>query len=136
MLGKKSASKAAHAPKADGNRPKLGSVRQKRKLGIENSRIVQRQVSPAQQAKALARRKARKEMVKKAGQRTKQAATKAGKATIRFAQAVGRVALAAVKGVLAVGGGVILLIVFHCLILEASIAATPIVIFLDGGCSQ
>ena len=30
MLGKKSASKAAHAPKADGNRPKLGAVRQKR----------------------------------------------------------------------------------------------------------
>ena len=136
MLGKKSASKAAHAPKADGNRPKLGSVRQKRKLGIENSRIVQRQVSPAQQAKALARRKARKEMVKKAGQRTKQAATKAGKATIRFAQAVGRVALAAVKGVLAVGGGVILLIVFLCLILVAAIAASPFGIFFAGGGSQ
>ena len=136
MLGKKSASKAAHAPKADGNRPKLGSVRQKRTLGIENSRIVQRQVSPAQQAKALARRKARKEMVKKAGQRTKQAATKAGKATIRFAQAVGRVALAAVKGVLAVGGGVILLIVFLCLILVAAIAASPFGIFFAGGGSQ
>lgn len=135
-VGKKSASKAAHAPKADGNRPKLGSVRQKRKLGIENSRIVQRQVSPAQQAKALARRKARKEMVKKAGQRTKQAATKAGKATIRFAQAVGRVALAAVKGVLAVGGGVILLIVFLCLILVAAIAASPFGIFFAGGGSQ
>ena len=38
-------------------------------------------------------------MVKKAGQRTKQAAAKAGKLTMRFAQAVGRVALAAVKGV-------------------------------------
>lgn len=136
MLGKKSASKAAHAPKPDGNRPKLGSVRQKRKLAIKNSRIVQRQVSPAQQAKALARRKAQKEMLKKAGQRTKQAAAKAGKLTMRFAQAVGRVALAAVKGVLAAGGGVILLIVLLCLILVAAIAASPFGIFFAGGGSQ
>ena len=136
MLGKKSASKAAHAPKADGNRPKLGAVRQKRKLVIKNSRIVQRQVSPAQQAKALARRKAQKEMIKKAGQRTKQAATKAGKAMIRFAQAVGRVALAAIKGVIAAGGGVILLIVLLCLILVAAIAASPFGIFFAGGGSE
>ena len=136
MVGKKSASKAVHAPKADGNRPKLGSVRQKRKLVIKNSRIVQRQVSPAQHAKVLARRKAQKEMVKKAGQRTKQAATKAGKATMRFAQAVGRVVMAAVKGVLAAGGGVILLIVFLCLILVAAIAASPFGIFFAGGGSE
>ena len=136
MLGQKSASKAAHAPKADGNRPKLGAVRQKRKLVIKNSRIVQRQVSPAQQAKALARRKAQKEMIKKAGQRTKQAATKAGKAMIRFAQAVGRVALAAIKGVIAAGGGVILLIVLLCLILVAAIAASPFGIFFAGGGSE
>lgn len=136
MLGNKSASKAAHVPKMDGNRPKLGSVRQKRKLAIKNGRIVQRQVSPAQQAKALARRRAQKEMVKKAGQRTKQAATKVGKATIRFAQAVGRVALAAIKGVIAAGGGVILLIVLLCLILVAAIAASPFGIFFAGGGSQ
>lgn len=136
MLGNKSAGKAAHVPKTDGNRPKLGSVRQKRKLAIKNGRIVQRQVSPAQKAKALARRKAQKEMVKKAGQRTKQAATKAGKATMRFAQAVGRVALAAVKGVLAAGGGVILLIVLLCLILVAAIAASPFGIFFAGGGSE
>ena len=135
-LGKKSAGKAAHAPKTDGNRPKLGSIRQKRKLAIKNGRIVQRQVSPAQQAKALARRKAQKEMVKKAGQRTKQAATKAGKLTMRFAQAVGRVALAAIKGVIAAGGGVILLIVLLCLILVAAIAASPFGIFFAGGGSQ
>ena len=135
-LGKKSAGKAAHAPKTDGNRPKLGSVQQKRKLVIKNSRIVQRQASPAQQAKTLARRRAQKEMVKKASQRTKQAATKAGKATIRFAQAVGRVALAAIKGVLAAGGGVILLIMLLCLILVAAIAASPFGIFFAGGGSQ
>lgn len=135
-LGKKSAGKAAHALKTDGNRPKLESVRQKRKVAIKSGRIAQRQVSPAQQAKALARRRAQKEMVKKAGQRTKQAATKAGKATMRFAQAVGRVALAAVKGILAAGGGVILLIVLLCLILVAAIAASPFGIFFAGGGSQ
>ena len=75
-------------------------------------------------------------MVKKASQRTKQAATKAGKATIRFAQAVGRVALAAIKGVLAAGGGVILLIMLLCLILVAAIAASPFGIFFAGGGSQ
>ena len=136
MLGNKSADKATHVLKTDGNRPKLGSVRQKRKLAIKNGRIVQRQVSPAQQAKALARRRAQKEMIKKAGQRTKQAATKAGKLTVRFAQAVGRVALAAIKGVIAAGGGVILLIVLLCLILVAAIAASPFGIFFAGGGSQ
>lgn len=136
MLGKKSASKAAHAPKTDGNHPKLGSVLQKRKLAMKNGRTVQRQVSPPQRAKALARRKAQKEMLKKAGQRTKQAATRAGKATMRFAKAVGRVALAAVKGVLAAGGGVILLIVLLCLILVAAIAASPFGIFFAEGGSQ
>ena len=75
-------------------------------------------------------------MVKKAGQRTKQAAAKAGKLTMRFAQAVGRVALAAVKGVLAAGGGVILLIVLLCLILVAAIAASPFGIFFAGDGSQ
>ena len=136
MLGKKSASKAAHAPKTDWNHPKLGSVLQKRKLAMKNGRTVQRQVSPPQRAKALARRKAQKEMLKKAGQRTKQAATRAGKATMRFAKAVGRVALAAVKGVLAAGGGVILLIVLLCLILVAAIAASPFGIFFAEGGSQ
>lgn len=89
-------------------------------------------MSPEQQAKALARRRAQKEMAKKAGQRTKQAATKVGKATMRFAQAVGRVALAAIKGVIAAGGGVILLIVLLCLILVAAIAASPFGIFFAG----
>lgn len=136
IFSKKSVGKAAHAPKAEGNHPKLGAVRQKRKLAIKNGRIGQRQVSPAQQAKALVRRRAQKEMVKKAGQRTKQAASKVGKLTMRFTQAGGRVALAAVKGVLAAGGGVILLIVLLCLILVAAIAASPFGIFFAGGGSQ
>lgn len=134
--GQKSGNKAAHSLKVDGNRPKLGTMLQKRTSPFQRSKAVQRQLSPAQQAKSLARRRAQKEIVKKAGQRTKQAATKAGKATMRFVQAVGRVALAAVKGVLAAGGGVILLIVFLCLILVASIAASPFGIFFAGGGSQ
>ena len=55
---------------------------------------------------------------------------------IRFAQAVGRVALAAIKGVIAAGGGVILLIVLLCLILVAAIAASPFGIFFAGGGSE
>ena len=132
----KPGSKAARSLKADGNRPKLGTALQKRKTPFQRSKTVQRQISPAQQAKALARRRAQKELVKKAGQRTKQAATKAGKATMQFAQAVGRVALAAVKGILAAGGGVILLIVLLGLILVAAIAASPFGIFFAGGDSQ
>lgn len=129
-------SKAVRSLKVDGNRPKLGTALQKRTSPFQRSKAVQRQLSPAQQAKALARRRAQKEMVKKAGHRTKQAATKAGKATLRFTQAVGRVAMAAVKGVLAAGGGVILLIVLLCLILVAAIAASPFGIFFAGGGSQ
>lgn len=134
--GQKTGSKAARSLKVDGNRPKLGTALQKRTSPFQRGKAVQRQLSPAQQAKALARRRAQKEMVKKAGQRTKQAATKAGKATLRFAQAVGRVALAAIKGVIAAGGGVILLIVLLCLILVAAIAASPFGIFFAGGGSQ
>ena len=132
----KSGSKAARSLKADGNRPKFGTALQKRMSPFQRSKAIQRQLSLAQKAKALARRRAQKEMVKKAGQRTKQVATKAGKATMRFAQAVGRVALAAVKGVLAAGGGVILLIMLLCLILVAAIAASPFGIFFAGGGSQ
>lgn len=55
---------------------------------------------------------------------------------MQFAQAVGRVALAAVKGILAAGGGVILLIVLLGLILVAAIAASPFGIFFAGGDSQ
>ena len=135
-LGQKPSSKVPRSLKVDGNRPKLGTALQKRKTPFQRSKTVQRQLSPAQQAKALARRRAQKEIVKKAGQRTKQAAAKAGKLTMRFAQAVGRVALAAVKGVLAAGGGVILLIVLLCLILVAAIAASPFGIFFAGGGSQ
>ena len=135
-LGQKPGSKATSSLKVDGNRPKLGTALQKRTSPFQRGKAVQRQLSPAQQAKALARRRAQKEMVKKASQRTKQAATKAGKATIRFAQAVGRVALAAIKGVLAAGGGVILLIMLLCLILVAAIAASPFGIFFAGGGSQ
>ena len=134
--GPKNGSKAARSLKADGNRPKLGTALQKRTSPFQRSKAVQQQLSPAQQAKALTRRKAQKELVKKAGQRTKQAVAKAGKATMRFAQAVGRVALAAIKGVIAAGGGVILLIVLLCLILVAVIAASPFGIFFAGGGSQ
>lgn len=134
--GQKTGGKAARSLKVDGNRPKLGTALQKRKSPFQRSKAVQRQMSPEQQAKALARRRAQKEMAKKAGQRTKQAATKVGKATMRFAQAVGRVALAAIKGVIAAGGGVILLIVLLCLILVAAIAASPFGIFFAGGGSQ
>ena len=131
--GPEPGSKAARSLKADGNRPKFGAALQKRRSPFQRSKAVQRQLSPA---KALARRRAQKEMVKKAGQRTRQAATKAGKTMMQFAQAVGRVALAAVKGVLAAGGGVILLIVLLCLILVAAIAASPFGIFFAGGGSQ
>lgn len=134
--GQKAGSKATRSLKVDGNRPKLGTALQKRTSLFQRSKAVQRQLSPAQQAKTLARRRAQKEMVKKAGQRTKQAATKAGKATMRFVQAVGRVALATIKGVIAAGGGVILLIVLLCLILVAAIAASPFGIFFAGGGSQ
>ena len=134
--GQKTGSKAARSLKVDGNRPKLGTVLRKRTSPFQRGKAVQRQLSPAQQAKALTRRKAQKELVKKAGQRTKQAVAKAGKATMRFAQAVGRVALAAIKGVIAAGGGVILLIVLLCLILVAVIAASPFGIFFAGGGSQ
>ena len=135
-LGQKPGSKAPRSLKVDGNRPKLGTALQKRKTPFQRSKTVQRQLSPAQEAKAQARRRAQKEMVKKAGQRTKQAATKTGKLTMRFAKAARRVALAAVKGILAASGGIVLLIVLLCLILVAAIAASPFGIFFSGGGSR
>lgn len=140
VLGKKTGSKSIRPVKADGNRPKTGTVLQKRKTMVKGGKVAQKQVSPAQRAKALAQKKARqkaqKAMAKKAAQQTKVAATKAGKLTMRFAMAVGRAAAAAVQGILAAGGGIVLLIVMLCLIIVAAIAASPFGIFFAGGGSE
>ena len=120
VLGKKTGSKSIRPVKADGNRPKTGTVLQKRKTMAKGGKVAQKQVSPAQRAKALtqkkARQKAQKAMARKAAQQTKVAAAKAGKLAMRFAMAVGRAAAAAVQGILAAGGGIVLLIVMLCLI--------------------
>ena len=140
VLGKKTGSKSIRPVKADGNRPKTGTVLQKRKTMAKGGKVAQKQVSPAQRAKALAQKKARqkaqKAMARKAAQQTKVAAAKAGKLAMRFAMAVGRAAAAAVQGILAAGGGIVLLIVMLCLILVAAIAASPFGIFFAGGGSE
>ena len=106
----------------------------------KGGKVAQKQVSPAQRAKALAQKKARqkaqKAMARKAAQQTKVAAAKAGKLAMRFAMAVGRAAAAAVQGILAAGGGIVLLIMMLCLILVAAIAASPFGIFFAGGGSE
>lgn len=140
VLGKKTVSKSIRPVKADSNRPKTGTVLQKRKTMVKGGKVAQKQVSPAQRAKALAQKKARqkaqKAMARKAAQQTKVAAAKAGKLAMRFAMAVGRAATAAVQGILAAGGGIVLLIVMLCLIIVAAIAASPFGIFFAGGGSE
>ena len=136
ILGTKSCGKAARSIKAEGNRPKLGTLLQKRKNSIKSGKVIQKQVLPAQRAKALAQKKAQQAMVKKAANQTKAATAKAGRLTMRFAMAIGRAAAAAVHGLLAAGGGIILLIAMLCLMLVAAIAASPFGIFLAGGGSE
>lgn len=100
--------------------------------GRVSGRILSKQVSPAQRAKAAAQRRAQKELAKQTSRKTAQAAKKAGQVTARLAMAVGRAGAAAVQGLLAVCGSTVGLVVLLCLLLVAAIAASPFGIFFSG----
>ena len=136
MLGKNPNSRTTHPIKADGNRPKMGSVVQRKKPSVYCSRSRPNQISPAQRAKSFVQKKSQTKMAKQTAQRTRQAAVQAGKRTVQFVQAMGRAAAAAVQGALAAGGGIALLVLCLCLILVAAIAASPFGIFLTEGGSK
>ena len=91
-----------------------------------------KKVSPAQRAKAAARRKAQKEAARRTAKRTALVAKKVGQLAVRLTMAVGRTVVAAVQGLLAAGSGVVLLIMLLCLLLVAAIAASPFGIFFSG----
>lgn len=136
MLGKNPNSRTTRPIKADGNRPKMGSVVQRKKPSVYCSRSLPKQISPAQRAKSFVQKKSQAKMAKQTAQRTRQATVQTGKRTIQFVQAMGRAAAAAVQGALAAGGGIALLVLFLCLILVAAIAASPFGIFLTEGGSK
>lgn len=136
MLGKNPNSRTTRPIKADGNRPKMGSVVQRKKPSVYCSRSIPKQISPAQRAKSFVQKKSQTKMAKQTAQRASQAAVQAGKRTIQFVPAMGRAAAAAVQGALAAGGGIALLVLFLCLILVAAIAASPFGIFLTEGGSK
>ena len=91
-----------------------------------------KKVSPAQRAKAAARRKAQKELARRTAKRTALASKKVGRIAVRLTMAVGRTAVAAVQALLAASSSTVLLIVLLCLLVVAAIAASPFGIVFSG----
>ena len=91
-----------------------------------------KKLSPAQRAKAAARRKAQKELARRTAKRTALASKKVGRIAVRLTMAVGRTAVAAVQALLAASSSTVLLIVLLCLLVVAAIAASPFGIVFSG----
>ena len=91
-----------------------------------------KKLSPAQRAKAAARRKAQKELARRTAKRTALASKKVGQIAVRLTMAVGRTVVAAVQALLAASSSTVLLIVLLCLLVVAAIAASPFGIVFSG----